>query len=212
MSSSVVSYSQIKSYGEVVWKSQLSAKDKERLKILGITLPEQKMSDLRSIKIQCLNKLYNGIGLENSSKGIEIISVDDIKRPITLNSKGYIYYPVSSKHLSKNCYVFNDFLDYYAFKSYQNVCQAFPEERDCYILCNPVEFATLMVRTDIYSDIALFLPNNTYGRTMVLSLMDRNRAHVTDCSGCYKGYQYFRQFVSDWMINTHHEVEERRAL
>lgn len=212
MSSSVVSYSQIKSYGEVVWKSQLSAKDKERLKILGITLPEQKMSDLRSIKIQCLNKLYDGIGLENSSKGIEIISVEDIKRPITLNSKGYIYYPVSSKHLSKNCYVFNDFLDYYAFKSYQNVCQAFPEERDCYILCNPVEFATLMVRTDIYSDIALFLPNNTYGRTMVLSLMDRNRAHVTDCSGCYKGYQYFRQFVSDWMINTHHEVEERRAL
>lgn len=49
MSSSVVSYSQIKSYGEVVWKSQLSAKDKEHLKILGITLPEQKMSDLRSI-------------------------------------------------------------------------------------------------------------------------------------------------------------------
>lgn len=212
MSSSVVSYSQIKSYGEVVWKSQLSAKDKERLKILGITLPEQKMSDLRSIKIQCLNKLYNGIGLENSSKGIEIISVDDIKRPITLNSKGYICFPVDCKHLSKNCYVFNDFLDYYAFKSYQNVCQAFPEERDCYILCNPVEFATLMVRTDVYSDIALFLPNNTYGRTMVLSLMDRNRAHVTDCSGCYKGYQYFRQFVSDWMINTHHEVEERRAL
>lgn len=208
----MISYSQIKSYGEVVWKAQLSAKDKERLKEVGIILPEQKMSELRSIKIQCLNKLYNGIGLENTSKGIEIISVDDIKRPITLNSKGYIYYPVSSKHLSKNCYVFNDFLDYYAFKGYQNVCQAFPEERDCYILCNPVEFATLMVRTDIYSDIALFLPNNTYGRTMVLSLMDRNRAHVTDCSGCYKGYQYFRQFVSDWMINTHHEVEERRAL
>lgn len=212
MSSSVVSYSQIKSYGEVVWKSQLSAKDKERLKTLGITLPEQKMSELRSIKIQCLNKLYNGIGLENSSKGIEIISVDDIKRPITLNSKGYICFPVDRKHLSKCCYVFNDFLDYYAFKSYQNVCKAFPEERDCYILCNPVEFTTLMVRTDVYSDIALFLPNNTYGRTMVLSLKDRNRAHVTDCSGCYKGYQYFRQFVSDWMINTHHEVEERRAL
>jgi hypothetical protein len=212
MNSSVVSYSQIKSYGEVVWKSQLSVKDKERLKALGITLPEQKMSELRSIKIQCLNKLYNGIGLENSSKGIEIISVDDIKRPITLNSKGYICFPVDCKHLSKGCYVFNDFLDYYAFKSYQNVCKAFPEERDCYILCNPVEFATLMVRTDVYSDIALFLPNNTYGRTMVLSLMDRNRAHVTDCSGCYKGYQYFRQFVSDWMINTHHEVEERRAL
>lgn len=209
MNSNVVSYNHIKNNGKVVWKAELSPKDKERLRKVGITLPEQKMSDLRSITILCLNKLYRGIGLENSSKGIEIISVDDIKRPITLNSIGYIFYPVDNKHLSKKCYVFNDFLDYYAFKSYQNVCQAFPEKRDCYILCNPEEFATLMVRTDVYSDIALFLPNNTYGRTMVLSLLDRNKAHVTDCSGCYKGYQYFRQFVSDWMINTHHEIKER---
>lgn len=65
----MISYSQIKSYGEVVWKAQLSAKDKERLKEVGIILPEQKMSELRSITILCLNKLYDGIGLENSSKG-----------------------------------------------------------------------------------------------------------------------------------------------
>ena len=165
------------------------------------------MSDLRSITILCLNKLYKGIGLENSSKGIEIISIDDIKRPITLNSKGYIYYPVESYRLSKNCYVFNDFLDYYAFKSYQQECHAFQEVRDCYILCNAEEFPTLMVRTDVYADIALFFPNNTYGRTMALSFIDRNSDHVTDCSGCYKGYQFFRQFVSDWLIKTHHKTE-----
>lgn len=153
-----------------------------------------------SVIVQRKGKTLRGIGIMNDAGGVEFCESGNLEDPVSLSKNGILFIPLKSRCVARICNMFVDFLDYLSFKTFQeHSVMTFPSDCDYIIINHPSNFLHAMVKSDVYDNINLFMPNNIYGRTITLSIMSRNPLHTTDCSLHYQGFEHFRDFVHSLM-------------
>lgn len=153
-----------------------------------------------SVTVQHKGKILHGFGIKNDFGGVEFCSENSLDTPVSLSTRGIIFVPYKARCTAHTCNMFADFLDYLSFKTFQeHSVMTFPANSDSIVINHPVNFLHAMIKSDVYDNINLFMPNNAYGRTITLSIIHRNPRHTTDCSAHYQSYEHFRDFVHSLM-------------
>lgn len=164
----------------------LSSKSMEIFASLGIK-NEYLPFDLRGFDIFYAGNVVHGVGVVNPSGGIEYVS-DDLGRPShSIGEKCHFkIYSKGKENRTESCCVFFDFLDYIAYIIISRIHMfGLPAAADCFILSSIKHYHKMVIETDLYSKILLFFPKNDFGRTMALSMKQRNPAHIINCDFYY---------------------------
>lgn len=177
---------------EICFES-LTVKDQEKLQEFGIN-PSSIPEEVYSIDCSSLNRVWHGIGMRNVHGGVEFISLTEMKRPTTIHRKG-ITLQLSKKGSVASCCLFSNFMDYLAYLSLSKDGKiALPKECDCIILNHHFNLSHLLVESEEYEEVNLFLPNSSAGKVLTRTIMDRNPAAV-DWSGSYIHFQSLRSYA-----------------
>ena len=175
----------------------LSPSSKEIFHRLGIR-KEYLPFELRGIDIFYAGNVFHGVGIENPSGGIEYVS-DGLERPSHSLGETTHYKIYSNKdkdNRKDSCCVFFDFLDYIAYIIISRIHMfGLPAESDCFILSSIKNYHKMVIETDLYSKILLFFPKNDFGRTMALSMRQRNPSHIVNCDFYYGSSQSLFDFM-----------------
>ena len=182
-----------------VTTSHLTLKEHAYLMERGMR-PQDMPKSMYSVTVQRKGETLNGFGILNDAGGVEFCGTDNLDEPISIGINGILFIPWKARCIAHTCNMFADFLDYLSFKTFQeHSVMTFPTDSDSIIINHPVNFLHAMVKSDVYDNINLFMPNNTYGRTITMSIVQRNPRHTTDCSPHYQSYEHFRDFVHSLM-------------
>lgn len=177
-----------------VSRRQLNSKEIERVSSFGIRHPGG-IAELCGVTIALADHEYGGLGFRNITGGIEYYCPALSKSPITLESYGISFIPYGNEPLH-TCYVFPDFLDYLAYLGYDDgIVFKLARNVDVIVANAPANFLPMIVKTDEYDTICLFMSNDDYGKTVVKTMCRRNPGHVIDMSPFYKGYLHFRDLM-----------------
>lgn len=154
-----------------------------------------RMGNVLSVEILHLNKVYRGIGIRNSNRGMEFYSPKLTGDTITIDSYGILYLPLLTTERSHSCCLFQSYLDCLAYETLrQRKADGIRPNCDYIILNSPRNFGAMMVDSDLYEKVYSLFPNTEYGGTVRSTLMTRNK-HVEDLSGIFDGYESLSDMI-----------------
>lgn len=139
-----------------------------------------------------------GISVKNRHKGVEIYSPFFSDKRLLLSTEGHVLIKASRFRPSSECCVFMSFLEYIVYKTYiekKNCFDKFPQYTDCIIICSPKNFSSCLSDVSRYKVIHCILPNDTAGKTMLLTLKHLYKDKIEDVSKIY----YFTRDIYDYI-------------
>lgn len=173
----------------------LKKSDKQMLKAMGLhRLP----AHLTGVEFSYIGKFYQGIGMKNDLGGVEFFHHEHAPETVTLRAAAPItcHHP-KNKH-SHTCCLFYDFMDYLAYCSLKgNSHFHLPQNATCIIMSHVGNFMHMVVDSDDYDEVFLYFPNTLVGKTISMTLKQRNQHRVKNCDILYKGYRSLREFVME---------------
>lgn len=183
---------------EVVRVIKENAIDSETIKEYNLSSVGRVLlpKNLKRVEVLSLNKFYEGIGMSNINGGMEFYANNLPQSPITIGEHGIIHITRFNELLSKNCCIFDNFIDYLSFLKMtsdlpakeQSIC-------DIIIIGSVTNFPTVERLCEKYKTINCYCPFTVYGRTMLLSIRDKFGDKVSDASNVFSGYKCLSDYV-----------------
>nr|WP_297934957.1 hypothetical protein [uncultured Lachnoclostridium sp.] len=142
---------------------------------------------LVNVNVLRAGTVISGIGVENPQGGVEFVSADFTRPSYSIGEISPLRLYCNDKYnRTETCCVFYDILDYLAYIFIRKIHMfGVPNDADCFIMSSSKNYHQLVVETDVYKKILLFLPKDVFGRTMSLSIQKRNPTHVINCDFYY---------------------------
>lgn len=182
---------------KVVEISKLSGQEAQKLLSLGVS--RSNLKKFLHAQYRKGNDTFPGYAIANVFHGFECFTLSPISTALTSGRSGHIeIFEEDVQH--EVCCVFYSIMDYLAYVYLRSISPLpLIDKVDCFIMCNPKNYFSLTVNTDGYQRILLFLPNTIFGKTISLTLEQRNPGHVKDCSFFYGNYETLRDLCKDWI-------------
>lgn len=183
---------------------ELDDNGKALLSKLGVTVNKITEPYVVGVNFNLFGKDMSGIGMRNDNGGVEY--VDDVfNNPVTIGRRGLTTIKGDSTVTAKQCCIFSSFIDWLAYVDFPNkYIFGIPDNglyTDCYILNDPSNFLSLLIRSDLYTRVNLFMPVSDYGKVLTSTLESRHGRSIVDCSvfyaTCKDFAEYARKFKGD---------------
>lgn len=184
-------------YGKKIEISNLSPEDEKILNSFGIK-GKNCLSGLFSMELYSLSGVEKGIGMINTNYGYEFLNQNTKKQQFGLAKTGYVFIGVQGKKRTQDCCVFYDLKDYLSYLGInQNSPLSLPKGTDCFILCGAINYFGLVVDTDEYENINVFMPNSVFGKSLVKTMQERNPNHIKNFDVFYGGYKTLYEYYNN---------------
>jgi len=185
---------------EVVRVIKENAIDSETIKEYNLSSVGRVLlpKNLKRVEVLSLNKFYEGIGMSNINGGMEFYANNLPQSPITIGEHGIIHITRFNELLSKNCCVFDNFIDYLSFLKMTSDLPA-KEQSICDIIIvgSVTNFSEVIKLSEKYKTVNCYFPFSVYGRVMFQTFKDKFGDKVSDSSKIFAGYKYLSEYVTE---------------
>lgn len=175
--------------------SNLTVDDEKRLLRLGLS--SCVVGTLFTARFEGEDDSKSSLWVKNVLLEYEVFTFPSHGCPRLLKSSAFVH--VSSAGNRVACCVFWSMADFLAYDILSKTSPlSLPSVTDYFVIGNAGSFIDTVVATDEYEKVFLFLPNTDFGKTMAMTIMQRNKMHTVNCS-VYFGefdciYDYYEKY------------------